>query len=118
MPNHNSLVHTSNYWVFRLYVDNDTIGAVAPAGDQYQLQVEHVTVIGDNNYVVRYDWTGTGYSTFKAINSIFGWPSAFSFCSRNKDQVAAVVSQKMQILATSLGAPSDEAIPRAHMPRR
>jgi hypothetical protein len=56
----NSLVHTGKYWVFRLYVDNDTIGAAAPVGDQYQLQVEHVTVIGDNNYVVRYDWTGAG----------------------------------------------------------
>ncbi|MGI6300863.1 MAG: RHS repeat-associated core domain-containing protein [Verrucomicrobiota bacterium] len=86
----NSLVHTGKYWVFRLYVDNDTIGAAAPVGDQYQLQVEHVTVIGDNNYVVRYDWTGagTGYSTFKAINSIFGWPSASSFCSRNNTSIA------------------------------
>ena len=55
MPDRNSLVHTGKYWVFRLYVDNDTIGAGAPAGDQYQIQVEHVTVIGDNNYVVRYD---------------------------------------------------------------
>ncbi|MGI6301054.1 MAG: thrombospondin type 3 repeat-containing protein [Verrucomicrobiota bacterium] len=85
----NSLVHTGKYWAFRLYVDNDTIGATAPAGDQYQLQVEHVTVIGNNNYVVRYDWTGTGtgYTTFSAINSIFGWPNT-AFCSRNNTSIA------------------------------
>ncbi|MGI6301914.1 MAG: hypothetical protein ACOX52_12785 [Verrucomicrobiota bacterium] len=85
----NSLVHTGKYWVFRLYVDNDTIGAAAPVGDQYQLQVEHVTVIGDNNYVVRYDWTGTGtgYSTFMGINSIFGSPN-YTFCSRNNTSIA------------------------------
>ncbi len=85
----NSLVHTGKYWAFRLYVDNDTIGATAPAGDQYQLQVEHVTVTGDNNYVVRYDWTGTGtgYSTFMGINSIFGWPNT-AFCSRNNTSIA------------------------------
>ena len=35
-----------------------------------------------------------------------------------KDQVAAVVIQKMQILTTGLGASPDEAIPRAQIPRR
>ena len=80
----NSLVHTGKYWAFRLYVDNDTPGANAPDSEQSQLKAEHVTVVGENNYVLRYDWTGsgTGYSTFKAVNSIFGWPNV-SFSSRN-----------------------------------
>ncbi|MDI9382810.1 MAG: RHS repeat-associated core domain-containing protein, partial [Verrucomicrobiota bacterium] len=80
----NSLVHTGKYWAFRLYVDNSTPGANAPDSDLFQLRTEHVTVTGDNNYVVRFDWTGsgTGYSTFSAVNSIFGWPNV-SFCSRN-----------------------------------
>ena len=84
----NSLIETGKYWAMRLYVDNDTSGSDAPYSDEYQLRAEHVTVLGTNNYIIRYDWTGTGtgYSTLSAVNSVFGAPN-YGFCSRNSTSI-------------------------------
>jgi hypothetical protein len=84
----NSLVETGKYWAFRLFVDNGTAGANAPDSDEYQLRTEQVTVLGSNNYILRYDWTGTGsgYTTFSAVNSVFGAPNG-SFCSRSSSSL-------------------------------